>query len=94
MAMKTIKTNVTLHQPGEKHAPYEWADGSRKSGTYDVKALPPGTLVTLDEKEADAILKRFGGTIVTGDGDQAVDPARLPAPKVTSDPGKPLAPKP
>lgn len=98
MATKTITTSVTLHvpstDPDNKHVPFEFdATGSRKSGHYAVEERPPGTEVTLDEKEANAILKRFGGTVVEKDGNKVEVAPALQAPRVAGDVGKPGGPK-
>lgn len=94
MATKTITTTVALHAPGRKHKPFKYDAGSRVEGFYDAEVTEPGKPVTLDADEADAILKRFGGKEITADGEKVVEPAATLPPKVTTDPGKPLAPKP
>jgi hypothetical protein len=66
---KTIKTNVTLHVPDKGHEPFKYdINGAVVSGKYVVKRIPPGTPVTLDADEADAILETHGGEVVTAKG--------------------------
>lgn len=65
-ATKTIRTKVTLHAPAKDFVPFEFDNnGAVTKGKYAVDAFPPGTPVTLDADEADAILARFGGEEVT-----------------------------
>ena len=57
---KTIVAPVTIHQPVEGHIPYKFdGNGGIIEGHYKVAELPPGSEVTMEASEADAILRRF-----------------------------------
>jgi hypothetical protein len=65
---KTIVTNVTVHTPTEDHVPYKMeANGVVQAGHYSTYEHPPGSPVTLDAKEADRLIARFGGQEVPED---------------------------
>jgi hypothetical protein len=66
MATKTIKTTVTVHVPAKGFVPFEYdTNGGRIKGEYKVIAIKPGDPVTVDADEADYLIKRFGGEVVS-----------------------------
>lgn len=74
MATKTIKANVTIGVAGEMstRGTVDAMGNVIEIPHLDTVYVPPGTPVTLDAAEADAILARFGG--------EEVAPPAAPAP--------------
>lgn len=60
---KTILTTITLHAKDEKRSRAFKYDpqGVQIAGKHVLIDIPPGTVVTLDAKEADKIMARHGG---------------------------------
>ena len=70
---KTIITNVTVHVPTEDHVPFKLeGNGVVQAGHYSTFEVPPGTPVTLEAREADKMLARFGGREVGPDENPVV----------------------
>ena len=83
MPTKTIVSTVTLHVPGPKFVPFKFSDsGFATEGKYDIVEAAPGTPVTLDAEEADALIKR-------GVAEEYAAPAPAPAVIVASPPPAP-----
>ena len=65
MATKTITATVTLHVPAPDFVPFKFSDsGVATEGKYSITAYAPGTPVTIDAEEADALIARGVATEV------------------------------
>ncbi|GEP09815.1 hypothetical protein [Methylobacterium gnaphalii] len=57
MATKKIVASVTLHVPAKGHKPFEFdAFSNRIAGDYKVEEKAPGSIIDIDEDEADALI--------------------------------------